>query len=94
MVIHNLLHLVLRGEEDCLKLDITVPGGVKKGAKKAVMMWIHGGGYLFGSKNNFVGAGLAAKGDVIVVAINYRIGPLGFLTEGSGKPPRFSFRLQ
>ncbi|KAF6017688.1 hypothetical protein EB796_024018 [Bugula neritina] len=41
--------------EDCLFLDITVPGGVDMNKKKPVMVWIHGGGYIFGSKNAYFG---------------------------------------
>jgi len=49
------------------------------------MIWIHGGGYTTGAKNTYFGAPLAVTGDVIVVAINYRLGPLGFLSNGAGK---------
>ena len=73
------------GTEDCLYLDISVPGGVDPKNKKPVMFWIHGGGYVTGSKDIYPGAALAAKGDVIVVAINYRLGALGFLPDGKGK---------
>ena len=72
------------GHEDCLFLDITVPGGVNKTQKKPVMVWIHGGTYLFGSKDVYLGATLAKHGDVIIVAINYRLGALGFLFDGPG----------
>ena len=73
------------GDEDCLFLDITVPGGVDVSTKKPVMVWIHGGGYVYGSKDGYLGATLAKHGDVIVVAINYRLGVLGFLSDGPGK---------
>jgi len=49
------------------------------------MIWIHGGGYIMGSKNAYVGTPLAVTGDVIVVVINYRLGVLGFLADGPGK---------
>ncbi|KAF6038746.1 hypothetical protein EB796_002947 [Bugula neritina] len=55
--------------EDCLFLDITVPGGVDLNKKKPVMVWIYGGGYAVGSKN---------------VTINYRLAMLGFLYDGPG----------
>lgn len=83
--------LNISGVEDCLKLDITVPGGVVLGAKKPVMVWIHGGAYIVGSKSDFVGTALAVHGDVIVVSINYRLGVLGFLSDGRGKV-NFHFR--
>ncbi|XP_067946461.1 acetylcholinesterase-like [Watersipora subatra] len=74
----------LIGDEDCLFMDITVPGGVDPTNKKPVMVWIHGGGYMFGSKDNYIGASLAKHGDVIVVTINYRVDVLGFLFNGPG----------
>ena len=49
------------------------------------MVFIHGGGYLSGSKNGYMGAVLAARGDVIVITVNYRLGALGFLSEGEGR---------
>lgn len=50
----------------------------------AVMMWIHGGGYHIGTGSvpGQLPAPLAAFNDVIVVTINYRLGPLGFLATG------------
>ena len=55
------------------------------------MVFIHGGGYFVGSKNGYMGAILAARGDVIVVTINYRLGVLGFLSEGEGKLTAFIY---
>lgn len=43
------------------------------------MFWIHGGAYIQGSANEYNGARLAADNDVVVVAINYRLGIFGFL---------------
>ena len=48
------------------------------------MLWIHGGAYVIGT-GTFPGLepyGMVALGEVIVVAINYRLGPLGFITTG------------
>ncbi|KAF6022317.1 CES2 [Bugula neritina] len=72
------------GEEDCLFMDITVPGGVQPGAKKPVMVWIPGGGFVMGSGKPYIGAALATTGDVITVSINYRLGVLGFLAIEKG----------
>lgn len=42
-----------------------------------VMMWIHGGSFRYGSGSEYDGRILAAKGEVVVVTINYRLGALG-----------------
>jgi len=65
--------------EDCLYLNIWTPG--LDGAKRPVMVWIHGGGFTSGSGSGVVynGRALSVRGDVVVVTINYRLGALGFL---------------
>lgn len=79
------------GDEDCLYLDITVPGRVELAHPKAVMVWIHGGTYKIGAKDVYLGAPLASHGDVIVVTINYRLGVLGFLSDGPGRKRYMTF---
>ena len=61
--------------EDCLFLNVWTPG-LERHAKRPVMVWIHGGGFRSGS-GNIAGDRLARYG-VVVVSINYRLGPLGF----------------
>lgn len=52
-----------------------------------VMFWIHGGGYAFGSGNTFLyGPDFLVAQDVLVVTINYRLGPFGFLSAGRDAP--------
>lgn len=65
--------------EDCLFLNIWAPATAKKSNKLPVMIWIHGGGFVFGSgsQGDFSGEHFAKKG-VILVSINYRLGRLGF----------------
>ena len=65
--------------EDCLSLNVWTPGC--DGAKRPVMVWIHGGAFVTGagSIGLYNGKALAACGDVVVVTINYRLGSLGFL---------------
>lgn len=65
--------------EDCLFLNIWLPAGTKAGAKLPVMVWIHGGAFVFGSgaQPDFSGVQFAKKG-VILVTFNYRLGRLGF----------------
>lgn len=69
--------------EDCLLLNVWTPYlPVKSSAKKkAVMLWIHGGGFTsgYGSDTTFDGGNMASRGDVVVVTINYRLSTLGFL---------------
>ena len=61
--------------EDCLTLNMYVPANAGPGLP--VMVEIHGGGFLIGGPPS--GSHLAAAGHVIVVAIHYRLGILGFL---------------
>jgi para-nitrobenzyl esterase len=65
--------------EDCLYLNVWT-GAADPGAKLPVMVWIHGGSLIFGaaSQGLYDGAPLARRG-VVVVTINYRLGPFGFL---------------
>ncbi|MDX2089805.1 MAG: carboxylesterase family protein [Kofleriaceae bacterium] len=77
------------GEEDCLFLNVWQPVP-PSAAPRAVMVWIHGGGNMQGASSQqelgtelFDGQKLAERGDVIVVSINYRLGPLGFLAHPS-----------
>jgi len=69
--------------EDCLTLTITTPA--PDGARRPVIVWLHGGGYGTGagSLDWYDGASLAREGDVVVVGVNYRLGPLGYLA-GAG----------
>jgi para-nitrobenzyl esterase len=64
--------------EDCLYLNVRTPEWPMKEAR-AVMFWMHGGSNRIGSGNEsgYDGAELARHG-VLVVTINYRLGPLGF----------------
>ncbi len=65
--------------EDCLYLNVWT-AAKNASAKLPVMVWLYGGGFTEGSSAIAVydGSALAKKG-VVVVTINYRVGPLGFL---------------
>lgn len=57
-------------------------------AKLAVMFYIHDGGYSVGNGNEFIyGADFLVENRVILVTINFRLGPFGFLSLGL---PKFS----
>ncbi|WP_195210267.1 carboxylesterase/lipase family protein [Actinomarinicola tropica] len=66
-------------DEDCLHLNVWTPG-VDDG-RRPVMVWFHGGGYAIGSGSwpLYDGTNLARRGDVVVVTVNHRLGPLGYL---------------
>jgi para-nitrobenzyl esterase len=65
--------------EDCLYLNVWGPAKAE-GAKLPVLFWIHGGGYTTGAASQplYDGEALARRG-VVLVSINYRLGPLGFM---------------
>lgn len=65
--------------EDCLYLNVWSTGSRPKD-KHPVMVWIHGGALTRGSGSNstYNGVNLAKKG-VVLVTVNYRLGPLGYL---------------
>ncbi len=66
------------GSEDCLYLDIFTPKDSSE--KLPVMLWIHGGGNTSGLKDIYDFSKMVSKHDVIVVRINYRLGPFGWFT--------------
>jgi para-nitrobenzyl esterase len=68
----------VRSSEDCLTLNIATPAC--DGGKRAVLFWIHGGGYRTGQGSIpwYNGAAFAKNGDIVTVSINYRLGALGF----------------
>lgn len=70
------------GKEDCLYLDIKKPIGVSK-ELLPVMFWIHGGGNTTGLKDLYDFSMMVKKHNVIVVTINYRLGPFGWFTHPS-----------
>ncbi len=66
--------------EDCLVLNIWTRA-VGDGAKRPVMVWLHGGGFTSGSGSSAIynGTGLVKRGDVVVVTINHRLNIFGFM---------------
>jgi para-nitrobenzyl esterase len=63
--------------EDCLSLQVHAPS-TPSSTPRPVMLFIHGGSFLFGFGWAAPGENLAAEGDVVVVTINYRLGALGW----------------
>lgn len=66
------------GSEDCLFVNVWTPHGKRD---LPVMVWLHGGAFIFGSGGDayYNGAFLATTYDVVIVTVNYRLGAFGFL---------------
>ena len=71
----------LAQDEDCLTLDVWT-AATEARERRPVMVWIHGGALIYGTGSSTNGAPLARKG-AVVVSINYRLGPFGFLAHPS-----------
>ncbi len=71
-------------DEDCLTLNVWTPAC--DDAKRPVMVWIHGGAFLYGTgATPWYDGRSFARDDVVLVTINYRLGALGFLhVDGQG----------
>ena len=65
--------------EDCLVINVWTPNPGT--GKRPVMFWCHGGGFFVGSSSGgwYDGTALARHGDVVIVTMNHRLGPLGYL---------------
>ncbi|XP_034941515.1 pyrethroid hydrolase Ces2a-like [Chelonus insularis] len=79
----DIINKVYVGDEDCLNLNVYTPKtNFKKTNDKLlpVMVWLHGGGFYSGWTNiSFFGPDFLIEEKVVVVAVNYRLGALGFL---------------
>lgn len=71
--------------EDCLFLEVYAPTNATAQSKLPVFFYIQGGGFNKNSLPNADGRGLitASNNTIVVVTINYRVGPYGFLTDGA-----------
>lgn len=66
--------------EDCLRVNVWSPT-LDRAARLPVMVWLHGGGFWIGSGHQlpaYDGENLARQ-NAVVVSLNHRLGPLGFL---------------
>lgn len=85
------------GDEDCLFLNVYTPK-IPTGSSPAnyfdVIVYIHGGAFMYGSSHEYKPHLLLDK-DVVLVTLNYRLGPLGFLTtEDSAVPGNMGLKDQ
>ncbi len=70
------------GTEDCLYLDVSAPVG-NTNELLPVMFWIHGGGNTSGLKDLYDFNKMVRRHNVIVVRVNYRLGPFGWFSHPS-----------
>ncbi|KAJ7590223.1 Alpha/Beta hydrolase protein [Mycena floridula] len=77
------------GSEDCLKLNIYAPAGAKKGSNLSVLVYIHGGGYVFGNPGTWpLDAWINQSPNVVIVSVYYRLDSLGFLSHPDFADPK------
>ncbi|MCG7525825.1 carboxylesterase family protein [Streptomyces sp. OfavH-34-F] len=75
------------GSEDCLYLNVTTPAGPPSHLRP-VIVWIHGGSFVYGDGASYGAAKLAAaRQGAVVVTVNYRLGAFGFLSAPGLRAP-------
>ncbi|XP_015597091.1 esterase FE4 isoform X1 [Cephus cinctus] len=79
----------IKGREDCLYLNVYTPQLPSNStASLPVMVYIFGGGFVVGAARiDLYGPNFIMDHDVVLVTINYRLGPLGFMTTGDKEAP-------
>ncbi|KAJ8673052.1 hypothetical protein QAD02_004313 [Eretmocerus hayati] len=71
---------IVCGNEDCLFLNVYTKFIAREGKKCPVMVFVHGGGFIFGSGDDLhLGPDYLLRKDVVLVTFNYRLGVFGFL---------------
>nr|XP_004663490.2 carboxylesterase 4A [Jaculus jaculus] len=71
--------------EDCLYLNVYAPVHARGDPLLPVMVWFHGGAFLVGSASTYEGSELAARENVVLVFLQYRLGILGFFSTGDSQ---------
>ncbi|WP_394244498.1 carboxylesterase/lipase family protein [Halopseudomonas laoshanensis] len=72
----NITTRQVQGDEDCLFLNVYAPA---EADDLPVMVWIHGGAFVFGNGGGEYDPTRLVAEDIVVVTLNYRLGNLGFL---------------
>uniref|UniRef100_A0ABD2X6V0 Carboxylic ester hydrolase n=1 Tax=Trichogramma kaykai TaxID=54128 RepID=A0ABD2X6V0_9HYME len=80
MAVHfDIFKKAIVGSDDCLYINVYT-NSIDDSKLQPVLVWIHGGGFIFGSgEDDFYGADYFMRKDVVLVTFNYRLGVLGFL---------------
>ncbi|SDH20001.1 para-nitrobenzyl esterase [Rhodococcus triatomae] len=79
------------GSEDCLTVNVTAPG--TSGSGRPVMVFVHGGAYSGGTASGprYCGSELVARGEIVHVSLNYRLGVFGYLDFSQFDTPERTF---
>ncbi|CAG9861805.1 unnamed protein product [Phyllotreta striolata] len=86
--LYNVQNLSRFENEDCLYLNVYTPVDPSSNASLPVMFYIYGGGFVSGASNfEFFGPHYLMENGVVVVTINYRVGPFGFISTGDAVIP-------
>ena len=77
---YGVLYRLEASSEECLVLNVW-SRGLADNAKRPVMVWLHGGGFVAGSSGGlpYDGTNMADKHDVVFVGVNHRLNVFGFL---------------
>ncbi|KAF9003422.1 Alpha/Beta hydrolase protein [Cyathus striatus] len=68
------------GSEDCLKVNVYTPTGITNRSKLPVLVYIHGGGYVYGNPANWpFNHWIHQSPNVVIVSVYYRLSSFGFL---------------
>ncbi|MBT2534401.1 carboxylesterase/lipase family protein [Arthrobacter sp. ISL-48] len=78
--------------EDCLVLNVWAPDHATLSSKLPVMVWLHGGAFIWGSAGAplYDGGSMARRGDVIAVGVNHRLNAFGYTYLGETADERFA----
>ena len=84
------------GSEDCLWLNVYTQKPSEEGKLKPVLVWIYGGRFLVGTASSKVySPHFMMDQDLVLVSIQWRVGPYGFLsTESPEAPGNYGFQDQ
>jgi carboxylesterase type B len=78
----------IAGTIDCLRLNVYVPINASSNGSLPVMVYFHGGGFMFGASNRYeYGPKYLVRHDVILITVNYRVGVYGFMCLGIPEVP-------
>ena len=77
------------GSEDCLWINVYTPSSISNEEKlRPVLVWIYGGRFLVGTASSKIySPDFMLDHDLVVVSIQYRVGPYGFLSTGDSVAP-------